>query len=792
KNVITVGASESVRTGSNASTWGAWWPTEYPVAPIFADAVANNADGLAAFSSRGPTLSNRLKPDIVAPGTNIVSTRNYSTGTGWGVFDANYLYMGGTSMATPLVAGAAAIVREYYTTTHSIDPTAALVKATFINGAVDMTPGQYGGGATQEIIRRPDNAQGWGRVDLPNTLIYTGNRQLWFHEHAGLNTSDSYQATFKVLNSGPFRATLVWTDYQGTEASFGALVNDLDLVVEDPNGTLYLGNEVLVGGRDATNNVEGVDLMPINGTYTVTVSGFNVPQGPQPFALVVTADVASGPVGYVTGLIDDGVNPIAAATVTAVPTTTVSPATSGTGIYTLTLPVGTYDLTAEATGYLPSVVNSITIISGTTTTQDFTLVQPPAPTPFSKCVVPNVAIPDANPAGINNTLTITQTAGISDLNLYIRATHTWVGDLRFTLTHPNNSTSATVINRPGTGTLGCSENNINVWVDDEGTDTAIDNQCNITPPAAIRGRAIGGAPPSATLLATFDGLSANGVWRLNAADNESDDTGTLNEWCVEITPIPDYIWRGIEDSDWNNANNWAGGAVPGATDSIVLDPTYLTGAMVWPVLEMDPTVNNLTVAADAELTIPAGRTLTVNGTMTNNGTLRQSIDNVNALTTFLGMGGYGGVEITPAGNMGLTTVVIRGNQNCTTDNSSAAVQRCFDIAPTTDQVATIRFYYLPGEANGNAENGVGVYHWNGAGWDLEAGTVTHSSGADPRWVQVTGVSNYSPFVLDDVAPTAVSLSQLDTNSNPTLPLATIALLLLLLTSTLGWRAIKQR
>jgi hypothetical protein len=91
----------------------------------------------------------------------------------------------------------------------------------------------------------------------------------------GLNTGEGYQITFDVFDSGPFRTTLVWTDYQGTEASHGALVNDPDLVVEAPGGTLYLGNEVLAGGRDETNNVEGVDLMPLTGTYTVTVSGFN-------------------------------------------------------------------------------------------------------------------------------------------------------------------------------------------------------------------------------------------------------------------------------------------------------------------------------------------------------------------------------------------------------------------------------------------------------------------------------------------------------------------------------------
>lgn len=531
KNVITVGASENVHEG-NAFTWGGGWPADYPVAPIFDDWVADDADGMAAFSGRGPTLSNRIKPDIVAPGTNIVSTRNYSTGTGWGVFDADYLYMGGTSMATPLVAGAAAIIREYYATRHELNPTAALVKAALINAANDMTPGQYGTGATQEILRRPDNVQGWGRLNLANALIDGGSRQRWFHEHDGLNTGGTYQVTFDVLDSGPFSATLVWTDFPGTEASHGALVNDLDLVVEDPKGTRYLGNEVLTGGRDAHNNVEGVALNPMTGTYTVTISGFNVPQGPQPFALVVSAD---GPVGYLTGVIDDGVNPIEGATLTAMPTAAVSQPTDASGTYTLTLPVGTYDLTAAAPGYAAVVINDITVDDDQVIVQNFSL--PPAPPPVTNCVEPALAIPDNSPAGVDSILTVSQTEEIADLNLYIRATHTYVGDLILTLTHPDGVTSVVAIDRPGRSTtgFGCGGDDMDVWVDDEGADTEIENQCSNLP--AISGRAIGGDPPSASLLATFDGLASDGIWTLNVSDNAAGDEGSLDEWCLEITPV---------------------------------------------------------------------------------------------------------------------------------------------------------------------------------------------------------------------------------------------------------------
>ncbi len=76
-------------------------------------------------------------------------------------------------------------------------------------------------------------------------------------------------------------------------------MNDLDLEVVAPDGTHYRGNQGLYtsgqclrgGAWDACNNVEGM-LIPAAGygTYQVIVHGANVPQGPQPFALVVSGD----------------------------------------------------------------------------------------------------------------------------------------------------------------------------------------------------------------------------------------------------------------------------------------------------------------------------------------------------------------------------------------------------------------------------------------------------------------------------------------------------------------------
>ncbi|WP_167879788.1 S8 family serine peptidase, partial [Methanococcoides methylutens] len=288
KNCLAIGASENYRPDMS-DTYGDrksfLWATE----PIYSDKMADHSEGIAAFSSRGPTDDGRIKPDVVAPGTYIISTRSsVATGQLWGDYDPYYRYSGGTSMSTPIVAGSAALVRQYYVEYENIAPSAALLKATIINGAYDMAPGQYDG--VQEIQVHPDAAQGWGRVDIVESLFPTFPRKIYFNDTSStvsLNTSESWDINYYVGSSSvPLKITLVWTDYPGSINAAVELTNNLDLVVRSPYDT-YLGN----GGSqpDAINNVEQVELLsPDTGWYTITVNGTNVPQGPQPFAIVMS------------------------------------------------------------------------------------------------------------------------------------------------------------------------------------------------------------------------------------------------------------------------------------------------------------------------------------------------------------------------------------------------------------------------------------------------------------------------------------------------------------------------
>jgi subtilisin family serine protease len=281
KNCITVGASENNRP-EQAKPYST---LRYSSEPIASDGWSTNPEGMAAFSSRGPTKNERIKPDVVAPGTAILSARsreaaaNNMFGTS---SDPNYFFLAGTSMATPLVAGCAAVVREYFRKQHNLQPSGALVKAMLINGAKDMV-GQYVPSEAGEI---PNFAEGFGRVNLAATVgPRAGNEQVTFKDEAtALETGEEEKLEVEITGSrSVLKVTLVWVDYPGE-----ALQNDLDLIVRHGEGEERHGNMPPSSTEcDRSNNVEQVvwqDIKP--GKVEVTVRAHRILQ-PQSYALVV-------------------------------------------------------------------------------------------------------------------------------------------------------------------------------------------------------------------------------------------------------------------------------------------------------------------------------------------------------------------------------------------------------------------------------------------------------------------------------------------------------------------------
>ena len=250
----------------------------------------------------GPTRDGRRKPEICAPGAGIEAA-DAATSCG-----NRHISNAATSFATPVIAGAAALVRQYYLSgfhhsgvedlANPLSPTAALVKATLLNSTVPMG----------NVNNYPNNRTGWGLVRLNNTLHFAGSARKLFVRDVrntdGLDTGQSQAHNVTVESTTePLKITLVWTDPPAQLYATGkTLINNLDLIVTSPDGTTYLGNDFHQGfsqsvqpnsAPDDCNNVEMVVIQnPAPGEWTITVEAEAVNIERQGYALVVTGSLA--------------------------------------------------------------------------------------------------------------------------------------------------------------------------------------------------------------------------------------------------------------------------------------------------------------------------------------------------------------------------------------------------------------------------------------------------------------------------------------------------------------------
>ncbi len=253
-----------------------------------------------ASSSVGPTLDGRIKPDLVAPGVMLCSARAQEAAFATGgpcsstIHDDGstplYMTLNGSSMATPVVAGAAAMARQYLREVAGIsEPRSDLIRALLVNGAEDLGEPDV-----------PNPSEGWGQLNLTNSLYPTKggqNLSVLFDYDRDLLPGHSFIYTFELFEGVGFDATLAWNDREGSataDQNASRLINDLDLTITSPEGTVYRGNNFVDGisssggNRDQLNNLERVSLPTAEaGMWTIQIGhsgGFS-----QDFSLLFSA-----------------------------------------------------------------------------------------------------------------------------------------------------------------------------------------------------------------------------------------------------------------------------------------------------------------------------------------------------------------------------------------------------------------------------------------------------------------------------------------------------------------------
>ena len=634
KNVITAGASENVHPFGGSDSSGV------------SDTGANSANDVIDFSSRGPCADQRKKPDIMAPGTHVtggvpqaVKTMS-GTGAKLAIFDGSgvsggvnsiyfpsadqqfYTASSGTSHSTPAVAGAAALVYQWFinkgwaSTTNPVSP--AMVKAYLMNSSRYMT----GVFANDNLY---SNNQGMGMVNL-DTSFDTTPRLLRDQMSADLFTASGQSRTWSGIiasSSKPVRITVAWTDAPGSTTG-NAYKNNLDLTVT-VNGTTYKGNvftganSTTGGTADVRNNVESV-FLPVGttGNVTVTVTATNINSDGVPnvgttldqdFALVAynfSESQAAAVVGAGSTLVaeesdstNNALDPQERVTVTfnlrnvgnlattnltatLLQTNGVTPVTTNSVVYGALSTNGAivarnFDFIGN--GDCGSVVTAVLALQdGTnnlgTASFDFFLGT------FSSVTATNtnaaaITIRDTNsatpyPSSINIS---GRTGTISKVTVTIPAfSHTYSSDVNMVLVSPSGKKVALM------GGVGGSTKATNLVVsfDDAGSGPIGTSLTSGTyQPSGTVSTMPTGAPvgPYASRLSECNGDSANGIWSLYVSDKAGSDTGSIGQgWRIAIT-TGQWSCLGVNQPPTVTLNSPADGSAMLAGQSVNLSAT---------------------------------------------------------------------------------------------------------------------------------------------------------------------------------------------------------------------------
>ena len=274
KNVIAVGAVKDGNWGNEFECWDVL-NCDNSQCGCIPDPMCEvrywPADERVCFSNTGPVDTDsdghtRVKPDVVAPGTRIVSTAAFYLAAE----NAMYEPHDGTSMSQPVVAGTAALMLQAHP---SIREFPEMLKARLLATAIDL----------HDI-----NSFGHGMVDALHAVYDSDTQRTAVWERATITGTGQTRDHFFEIASGydEVRVYLTWLDPSSDTTE---IVNDLDLRVYDGGGTL------VGGSANWDDNVEWLRLdFGEHGVWRAEVHGYNVPQPAARYA-IIALEIASPP-----------------------------------------------------------------------------------------------------------------------------------------------------------------------------------------------------------------------------------------------------------------------------------------------------------------------------------------------------------------------------------------------------------------------------------------------------------------------------------------------------------------
>lgn len=298
-----------------------------------------NKQTIASFSSIGPTLDGRQKPDIVAPGMAVDSSQSEAPGST--LKSTAICSLQGTSQATPVVAGMAVLLYEWLrdgwwkngvkdAQFGMTSIPASLLKALLIHSGEKLSRRLVApkNGITSCVAMEaqaialtsyPDMNQGYGKPTMLNLASFaqngTGGSGVYFYPNSSANSEPRVvqggEAVFSFVlkQRANLRVTLVWSDPAGSMGGKIALQNDLDLSVRLPGSDKVFYPLSGNGTKDSINNVEMVEVtydqiaeaakqagmkvtIETGVTVEAVVAGYSVKAGSQvgqAFALVASS-----------------------------------------------------------------------------------------------------------------------------------------------------------------------------------------------------------------------------------------------------------------------------------------------------------------------------------------------------------------------------------------------------------------------------------------------------------------------------------------------------------------------